>query len=80
MSQEDLEVRSKVSQSAISRMERGQNVENPGPVGLFAAMHVARILGCTVEELFASDLEAWKRDRDAKRGTAQVANDTDGAA
>lgn len=81
MSQEDLEARAKVvSQSAISRMERGRSVDNPGPVGLFPAMLLARILGSTVEELFGSDLESWKREREAwklAREAKRAANNTD---
>ena len=69
LSQEELEHRSGVSQSAISRMERRPGAQT-APIGLFPAMHVARLVGCTVEELFADDLEAWKREREAKRATA----------
>lgn len=69
LSQEELERRSGISQAVISRMESGQN-DKLRPVGLFQAMHVARLVGATVEELFSADLEAWKRARDNGADTA----------
>lgn len=71
LSQEALEKLSGVSQAAIHRMEAGQ-VDRTRPVGLFQAMHVARFVGCTVEQLFSADLETWKRDREAKRAAASI--------
>lgn len=62
LSQEALEKLSGVSQAAIHRMEAGQ-VDRTRPVGLFQAMHVARFVGCTVEQLFSADLESWKATR-----------------
>jgi len=72
MTQEALEKLSGVSQAAIHRMEAGQ-VDRTRPVGLFQAMHVARLVGCTVEQLFSADLEAWKASRKGAAASEEAA-------
>ncbi len=78
ISQEELERRSGVSQAIISRLERGVVARSPH-VGLLPAMQVARFVGSTVEELFADDLEAWKRTRAATNDDAAAAPDPEAA-
>lgn len=82
LSQEDLERDTGVSQASISRMERDDGAP-PSAVGLFAAIHVARRVGSTVEGLFADDVEEWKRERERRkraRRKGQRAARTAGAA
>ena len=70
MTQEELEKRSGVSQTTISRYEeRASEGAN-----LWNAMLLARVTGSTVEELFAADLETIKRAR-AERSAATPAAD-----
>ena len=72
LSQEDLERDTGVSQASISRMEREDGAPTSA-VGLFAALHVARHLGSTVERLFGADVEQWRREQERRKRLRQKA-------
>lgn len=76
LTQEALEARSGVPQATISRYEKLDREKCPDALNLFYAMSLCRVLGTTVEEVFAQDLERWRVERAraaAQSGDSEVA-------
>lgn len=63
LTQEALEARSGVPQATISRYEKLDREKHPDALNLFYAMSLCRVLGTTVEEVFAPDFDRWRVER-----------------